>query len=294
MPEDLFLGLVTHPATRFPRSSTPEGLLPRLAEAMTAAGIPARLEVHATNDWTPELLTIDRATVEASIDAELDVESRWRRYVDPSVPTWVLGPFMAARRVYRRRTLLPGRGRPVGTDDPGARMVRRLVNIELAHMTLMREAAASPSAWTLIAEDDAECGDVDALVGDLASFMAERRDAPDPRYINVSRSFGARRLGIEGLLTPVGAWPRTHAQAFAAERPITNTVCAILYRTEFLRDLVRTMEEIPIAPVVPIDWKLNEAVMRMHSRGDIGPGDCWTLDPAPVIQSSMVAASSGG
>lgn len=293
MPADLFLGLVTHPGTRFPHSSTPEGLLPRLAEAMTAAGIQTRLEVHATNDWTPEQLMIDRNTVDASIDAELDVESRWRTYVDPSLPVWVLGPFMAARRLYRRQKFLPGHGRPVGVDDPGARMVQRLVNIELAHMALMRLAAASPSEWTLIAEDDAECPDVAALAADLASFMTERRHDQHPRYVNVSRSFGSRRLRIEGLLTQVGFWPRAGAQSFSTQRPITNTVCAVLYRTEFLRDLVATMDGIPIVPVIPIDWKLNEAIMRLHAAGDLGPGDCWLLDPAPIIQGSMRAEEVG-
>lgn len=292
MPEDLFLGLVTHPATRFPGSSTPQGLLPRLAEAMTAAGVQTRIEIHATNDWTPELLTIDRATVAASIEAELEVESRWRRYVDPSVPAWVLGPFMAARRVYRRRKFLPGRGRPVAADDPGARMVRRLVNIELAHMTLMRAAAASSSEWTLIAEDDAECADVESLAADLHAFIGEWQDKTQPKYVNVSRSFGARRLRVERLLNQAGSWPRTGAQVFASQRPITNTVCAVLYRTEFLRDLVATMDRIPIAPVIPIDWKLNEAIMRMHADGRLGAGDCWTVDPAPVIQASMTAGGN--
>jgi hypothetical protein len=172
-------------------------------------------------------------------------------------------------------------------------MVRRLVNIELAHMTLMRKAAASPSEWTLIAEDDAEYGDVEALAGDLASFIAERRDHPDPRYVNVSRSFGARRLRVEGLLTPVGSWAQIGSQELASQRPITNTVCAVLYRTEFLRDLVKTMDGIPIAPVIPIDWKLNLAIMTMHEADRLGPGDCWLLDPAPIVQGSMRTEGGG-
>jgi hypothetical protein len=168
-------------------------------------------------------------------------------------------------------------------------MVRRLVNIEIAHTSLLRQAAHSGSEWTLIAEDDATSSDPSALAQLIGTFIREKARNAQPKYVNISRSFNHRRLRVRDLLQPIETWgpPASNIQAFQASRPITNTVCAILYRTDFLATLVQTMEAIPMEPVVPIDWKLNNAIMQLYDSGKLTSGDCWTLDPAPIAQSSM-------
>jgi len=296
MPGAMFLGLVTHPSTRFRESSTPDGLLPTLTALLSDRGMTTTLAIHGTNDYDAGFLAIDRAQIAASIDAELDVESRWRTYVDPSVPRWSLGPFMQVRRLYRRRKFLPSGRRAVRMDDAGARMVQRLVNIELAHLSLMRQAVACGSDWALIAEDDATCSDVAQLAEALDVFSEAQSMASQPKYVNVSRSFDHGRLRVGSLLSDRGAWGTAGdgVRVLTSERPITNTVCAVLYRTTFLEKLLAVMDSIPLSPVVPIDWKLNEAIMRMSAAGELGPGDCWVVEPAPMIQSSMVLETSRG
>jgi len=290
MPDAIFLGLVTHPATRFTLASSSDGLLPSLQNLLTTQGTQARLSIHDTDEWTENVLRIDRAVVEASINAELDIEKRWRRYIDPSVPKFFLDAFMSGRRIYRRGQFLPRGRRELRSDDPGFRMVRRLVNIEIAHMSLLRQAASSDSEWALIAEDDATSDDPAGLASDLAAFIHEQTPSIQPKFVNISRSFNHRRLRVRDLLEPIEMWgaPTPDIEALQASRPITNTVCAILYRTNFLATLVQTMEAIPLEPVVPIDWKLNKAIMQLHDSGKLTSGDCWTLDPAPIVQSSMV------
>lgn len=290
MPDAIFLGLVTYPATRFTRAASSEGLLPGLQALLTTHGVPARLSIHGTDEWTEDVLCIDRAVVEASIDAELEIEKRWRRYIDPSVPTLFLDAFMSIRRIYRRGRFLPRDRRELRSDDRGFRMVRRLVNIEIAHMSLLRQAASSDCEWALIAEDDATSDNPSDLSTALAAFIRERTPSTQPRFVNISRSFDHRRLRVRDLLQPIGKWgaPASDIEVLQASRPITNTVCAILYRTDFLATLVHTMEAIPLEPVVPIDWKLNKAIMQLHDSGHLSSGDCWTLDPAPIVQSSMV------
>ena len=73
----------------------------------------------------------------------------------------------------------------------------------------------------------------------------------------------------------------------AASRPISNTVCAILYRADFLGRFLERFEALPIEPVVPIDWKLNIVLMDMYDVGEIVAGDCWIVTPGPVDQRSM-------
>ena len=76
-------------------------------------------------------------------------------------------------------------------------------------------------------------------------------------------------------------------QVLAASRPISNTVCAILYRADFLGRFLTRFDALPIEPVVPIDWKLNIVLMDMYNAGGIVAGDCWIVTPGPVDQRSM-------
>ena len=289
MPDGMFLGLVTHPNTRFPQAASPEGLVPGLQATLQDQGMRTRIAVHDTDEWTEMVLRIDRSVVEASIDRELEIEKHWRRYIDPSVPEWLLSAFMSVRRVYRRWKFLDGAGQELNASDRGFRMVQRLVNIEIAHMSLLRQAMNSDCEWTLIAEDDATNDDIPSLARELEAFTTDRRHECQPKYVNVSRSFNHRRLRVRNLVEPVGAWGTTPTgmEILQTRRPITNTVCAILYRTEFLATLLPTLEGIPLAPVVPIDWKLNQAIMQMSGAGQLTHGDCWLVEPAPIVQSSM-------
>jgi hypothetical protein len=162
----------------------------------------------------------------------------------------------------------------------------------MSHLELIGQGLAAGADWIMILEDDAFSPDVLDCASGLAAFISS--DSPQPKYVNVSQSFTTTELGISHLLTPVsgsvwqGPAPRT---IFAARRPVTNTVCAILYRGDFATELLSVMESLPVEPVVPIDWKLNQALMNMYASGDIGAGDCWLVDPAPIVQMSM---HSGG
>ena len=95
-------------------------------------------------------------------------------------------------------------------------MVRRLVNIELAHLGLMRSGRRVRCPWTLILEDDASCGDTRAFADGFMEFADAYGDSDQPAYVNVSRSFDQGRLRIAGLLTPCGTWggSRRHLPRF--------------------------------------------------------------------------------
>ena len=289
---DLLIGVVTHPRTRFPSSAGDDGLAQRLRRALCARGMEADVVVHGDDLHDEAVLLIDRAEVERSIDAELDTERRWRRYLKPRRSALLLDAIMRARRARRRRRYLPRGGRGLRPDDAGYRMVRRLVNIELAHVALMREAVARGAEWALILEDDATAlpDEAGAFAESLVDLVEAHRDSTQPQFINVSRSFDSGDLGVAHLLRDGGPWNAVHepdVRIMVAERPVTNTVCAILYRASFLARLLREFEAIPLSPVLPIDWKLNAALMSMVERGALGDGDCWMLSPAPIVQGSM-------
>jgi hypothetical protein len=262
----------------------------QLAVGLRERGFSVHVRINDQDMLTTDVLPLDRDEVLRSIAAELALEEEWRRYLSPGNSHAGLSALMIVRRAYRTIRLAPPWKRSLDPDDPGIRMLRRLVNIELSHLDLMRQAVDVQSSWALIVEDDAWTKDAPQFADDLAKLVKARANEPQPAFVNISESFGHGQLGTQEHLQSVGTWSATAGvtgDLLSASRPVTNTVCAILYRTAFLRELVLQMDAIPISPVLPIDWKLNRALLTMFHAGHIGAGDCWTVSPAPLLQRSM-------
>lgn len=271
----LSIGVVSHERSRFAASQGPDGLAARLVAPLAAHGVLASVTVNMADLLDPAIHAIDASTIQAALSAELAMERRWAAFLGRTRQPrwWVSHSLQTARRTTRR------------VRPPDAAMVRRLINIELSHLDLMHRALDAGTDWLLLLEDDAAASDVIDCAAGLAGLMA----APGaPAYVNVSASFPLDVLGVAELVRPVGTWagsvPRT---ILASSRPFTNTVCAILYRREFLVLLVAALDAIPLEPVLPIDWKLNAALLQLWDDGVLGDGDCWSVEPAPIDQLSM-------
>jgi hypothetical protein len=272
----LFIGVVSHENSRFATSQGPDGLASRLAETLRRPGTDVTVHVNTTDLLDEATNPVTEAMVQASLTEQLLLDRRWAAYLGRSRgPAW--WATHAARWARRAEQAV---------RSPGVGMVRRLLNIELSHFDLLRSGIEADAEWILVLEDDAASLDNHDCAEGLAALM---QAAPQPSFVNVSQSFTNAELGIEHLLrlAPVG-WAGTSARTIlTAERPVTNTVCAILYRGSFATALLEVLESLPMEPVVPIDWKLNLALMRMFETGRLGPGDCWLVDPAPIDQLSM-------
>ena len=282
---DIFIGLVSHVGSRFAVSQGPTGLAAHLREAFTERDLSVEVVVNTANLWTATGQPVTQEDAVRTLDAEMAVMNRWARYLRQGR----LGTTDTIRGAVRsiRRSVVRAR-RP--TPDS----VRRLLDIEASHLDLMARALASGSPWILILEDDAESADVVDCAEGLASLFARKGSVP--AFVNVSESFTPEQLGIDHLLAPTDVpWAGTFSRVvLAAERPVTNTVCAVAYRRSFLVDLVSSWNERGLFPVVPIDWKLNDILMDFHRQGLIGAGDCWLVEPAPIRQMSMHEPASGG
>ena len=286
---DVFLGLVTHPRSRFAEAWGADGLLAALGRGLESAGLLVESGVSDEDAYSPDSLPLTRRGVVSSIQAELDCELRWRAYLAGAKPSVWLRSFMAVRRAKRTITQAPPWRRAMTPDGAGARMVRRLVNIELSHLRIMREAVESGARWVVLLEDDASSTDATARAHELAAFIQAADTRSQPLTINLSESFTPEQLGIEHLLTQINPSSNPAGlpwRLFSAQRPVTNTVCAVLYRGDFLARLLATLDEIPVSPVIPIDFKVNEAMMRLSNT--MAAGDCWVASPAPLVQSSGV------
>lgn len=292
----LFIGLVSHERSRFAANQGPEGLTQTLAWRLGEMGVTTTWRINTDDAYDPAELPIDGKVAWESVAEELRLESRWQRFLGAGRPESAVTRVGRAGHMSLRHLRAFSRyWRPwqsAGDSDSDVqRLVRRLVNIEISHLTLMREGLASGADWVLIIEDDASTLDLEDCATGLLGIM-NLGEAPGtaPAYVNVSQSFTNAELGIEHLLTPVPdtSWAgREPRELLAASRPVTNTVCAILYRTSFLAALVAEMESLPMTPVVPIDWKLNIALMNMFESGALRSGDCWNVTPGPMDQLSM-------
>ena len=290
---DLFIGVVSHEGSRFALNQGENGLAFALQRALSASGVSSEIVVNTRNEWTPELLDINPAVALASARASLALEQTWQRYLDEETPS----PFLIRARKFwefrARRWALGLRSRKKTFGISSVTAVQRLANIELSHTHLWQQGIASGARWVLILEDDGGCTDIDdlaaGLVGLLGSTDFVGEGGLGRRYVNISASFESHQLGVDHLLrsTPL-VWAGSADRSIqASSRPITNTVCAILYNTELLTLIVAKFADMLFSPVIPIDFKLNAALMSLFRQGQFGDGDCLQVQPAPIVQMSM-------
>ena len=269
----LFIGVVSHAASTYSMSQGPDGLGQQLASALPGTN----LGVNVIDLLPANSPLVSSRGVQASLAAERRLEAAWAQYLErPTDLRWWRS------RAYRWALRGQQRMRP-----PAPAMLRRLLNIEMSHLDLMRRGLDSGAPWVLILEDDATSSDIKDLSEGLEALMGW---SGGPAFVNLSHSFTPQELGIRHLLTTVEGhrWEGSASRTiFEARKPVTNTVCAILYRAAFLKRLVAAMEALPMEPVVPIDWKLNQALMSMHASGQVQAGKCWLVEPAPIRQMSM-------
>ena len=269
---DLFIGVVTYEGTRFPDSSTDAGLASSLAQLVPNSLV----EINSSNLWRPAFSPTGREARE-SLGAELRAEQHWARFLGYSSKPSFLARMAARWAMFAWRSLR-------GFD---ATSVTRLMNIELSHLDLWKKAVQSDAELVLILEDDAGGGDIDDLAAGLKGWLGA---GLQPGFINMSTSFALDQLEASDLLDPDPSvtWSGTRDRTvLRARRPVTNTVCAVLYGREFLREFVDRWEAAPTSPVLPIDWKMNMILMDMFTAGIFVKHPVWWLEPAPIEQRSM-------
>jgi hypothetical protein len=273
----LFIGVVSHPRTSFTVNQGEDGLAAQLVKHLNELGTPASYSVNVRNDFDTAGVLATRSVFRSGIAEEVRLEREWNAFLGASN-----GPQFWLRHIARLFRVQSFLFRKTHNAE-----IQRLINIELSHTRLMKEGLDSGAPWVLIIEDDAATPDIVDLAQGLVGFLTLN---PSISFVNLSHSFELSDLGISHLLhvTNENEWVgRTERKILVADRPATNTVCAILYKRQFLEYLVRELELIPMQPVVPIDWRLNQALMNLWNKGMIGAGDCWFVDPAPIDQLSM-------
>jgi hypothetical protein len=276
-PLNLFIGVVSYSRTQFAISQGPQGLGQQLAsELSNHSGINTQIHI-ISEDLDKSGVVADRRTVQRSLTSELHAEARYSKYI--SRPQYIKNSVrLGARWAMRLKHSF---------NSPHPKLVSRLLNIEASHYDLMKRGLESRSDYVLILEDDA----FSTQLADLANGISGLMNASStPAFVNLSESFSVNELGVGHLLTVKAdtSWKGGERRVvYLANRPITNTVCAILYSREFLVSVVQEMEALPMEPVLSIYWKLNVALMNLYETRKLNGLECWWVEPAPIKQMSM-------
>jgi GR25 family glycosyltransferase involved in LPS biosynthesis len=278
----LFIGVITHNKSQYSDSLSENGLAPSVAKELENAELHNRMvlsEVRVNSENLFEGNTADLSEKD-SLKAELTVEKEWAQYlVRPDRrDAWVTRQKRFARFVTR------------SPKHWSSANVVRLLNIELSHRDLWQAGIESGSDWILIVEDDAYCSDPHDFVQGITALVNGPALDREVSFINLSTSFSSRTLGVKHLLkvSEDFKWEGPASRTiYFCSKPVTNTVCAILYSRNYLRTLVSVWDSLPMSPVLPIDWKMNRAIMHMQADPGIELGDTLWIEPAPILQRSM-------
>lgn len=274
---DVRIGVVSYKETKFQQSQSESGLGTQLERALTRLNVSAQVRVSTEDRGDIYGIEVTPRTVQASLDEQWKIQRRWTNFLQRRGYFGQL-TYNVPRLFYRATQRLKA---------PVPSTITRLLNIEASHRDLLAWGFDGDARWVLILEDDAMSTDVEDLAKGLQGIVHGRRT---PAYANLSDSFTSSQLGVDHLLTRVedvnweGRYPRAILQSTL---PVSNTVCAVLYRADFARRLSEAYEDLPVEPVLPIDWKFNAALMLMHERSEIEPNECWQVEPAPIVQMSM-------
>lgn len=270
------IGLVTHANSRFNRNGASVQQLHDLREELVNRGFQVNAVISDRNEFTErgEKLRL-RDQVSAAYH-QSKLESQWKRYLRGFCETHQglqLKDYVQGVGMFVKRLFLYIKNRSI---------VNRLMNIDLSHLRLLREGHEAD--WVVILEDDAFA----PSVADAAHSIGATIDAlksTDMIFVSLSESFTATSLGIEQIIEQA---VKVDIDCPAAELmqvplPITNTVCANLYSTEFAAMFRDSLEGTSLLPSYPIDWRLNKLLLEV-SQKSIG---CYWLRPGVFLQGSM-------
>lgn len=281
----LSLAVVTHARSRFNVDGDAGRRLALLGDALARQGAVVSTLVSDRDDYDSTRYPLSRSDLVRSAWHQSRLELRWRRYLQDgglSARDAAVFVAMSGRRVVE--SALGGVWN--GAERRYGRIAaRRLINIDLSHLRALEQAPAD--GWVLILEDDARMADPHRTAGAILDLI-RTIDTTPVVLASLSESIDPAVLGVQHLLTPA----QEHLDGrdvLRASRPVTNTVCATLYRSSFAMEVARRIRSRGLVPVAPIDWRLNEVLLDLWDAEALGPQSCLWVSPGLFMQGSMHA-----
>lgn len=275
----IFIGLVTHPHSRFNSEGQSSQRINELADSLSQLGINVVTLISDRDDFQSSGRVIGIGDRVRSAWKQVHIEKAWHKYVRDSTGSDSLtrkhgAIFFSGMFVKRTISYL------FNTST-----ITRLANIDLSHLRVLTEGVASGSDWVLIIEDDAQFADPVKTAGVLGNVLEFLGHPARGIFVNLSESIDTVELRVNGIVSGGNSvLALTNGSELLEISPaISNTVCANIYSLDFASEFASAIEVQGILPSVPIDWRLNQLIMETR----VTPVECYWVKPGLFLQGSM-------
>ncbi len=157
-------------------------------------------------------------------------------------------------------------------------------NISESHISQILDSVKYNFEFSLILEDDFRVNqdyNIELTINTLLEFMKIHRNAS---IISISESFSFLELGISSAVTNSNF---NDINLYESALPITNTVSAMLYKTQFLKQILPYLLEYRKYRIIPIDHKINMALYRISKNRNSESSFFYFMHPGLFIQESI-------
>jgi hypothetical protein len=164
----------------------------------------------------------------------------------------------------------------------------RQSNISAGHVNLMNLSLKSNKRYVLILEDDFLIEDIEAIIKILKFATSAEVSKSNVQLVNLSKSFSYLELGFQNFVgSSIKDVSYPNYTIDILKYPVTNTVCATLYKSDFLEKLVCELESLKMVSLIPIDHKINIALNKLLKKGLIDKECYGSSNPSLFIQGSL-------
>ena len=164
----------------------------------------------------------------------------------------------------------------------------RQSNISAGHVNLMNLSFKSNKRYVLILEDDFLIEDIEAIIKILKFATSAEVSKSNVQLVNLSKSFSYLELGFQSFVgSSIKDVSYPNYTIDILKYPVTNTVCATLYKTDFLIKLTSELESQKQISIIPIDHKVNIALNKLIKKGLIDKESFGSSNPSLFIQGSL-------
>lgn len=164
------------------------------------------------------------------------------------------------------------------------RMISRQHNISEAHINQFSNSLVSNLTYSLILEDDFIVNKTYRLSETLSKIVKFMDKSPDVKVLSISESFSPKLLGFSKVSTYI---PFEKLDFYKLSTPVTNTVSAMTYKTDFLNQLIPILKSYRKYKIIPIDHKLNMALVELGKVKESNIRALTYLTPGLFIQGSI-------
>jgi hypothetical protein len=152
----------------------------------------------------------------------------------------------------------------------------------------MNLSLKSNKRYVLILEDDFLIEDIEAIIKILKFATSAEVSKSNVQLVNLSKSFSYLELGFQNFVgSSIKDVSYPNYTIDILKYPVTNTVCATLYKTDFLIKLTSELESQKQISIIPIDHKINIALNKLLKKGLIEKECYGSSNPSLFIQGSL-------